>query len=71
MIAHDSRTLEICSLIGAPHINIKSISPNQLDAKFLLDAFQSADYSLYFSNMTHLFRRYKKFLDLHGLVNRL
>jgi len=71
MIAHDSRTLEICSLIGAPHINIKSISPNQLDAKFLLDAFQSADYSLYFSNMTHLFHRYKKFLDLHGLVNRL
>lgn len=71
MIAHDSRTLEICSLIGAPHININNLSPNQLDGQFLLDAFQSADYSLYFSNMNYLFRRYKIFLDQHGLVNRL
>lgn len=71
IIAHDSRTLEICSLIGAPHINIKNIEPSQVSPEFILNAFQSADYSLYFSNMGHLFHRYKKFLDLHGLVNRL
>jgi hypothetical protein len=71
MIAHDSRTLEMCSLIGAPHINIKNIDSNRVSSEFLLDAFQSADYSLYFSNMKHLFRKYKKFLDQHGLINRL
>lgn len=71
IIAHDSRTLEMCSLIGAPHINIKNINPIRVSPEFIVDAFQTADYSLYFSNMNHLFRRYKIFLDQHGLDNRL
>lgn len=71
VIAHDSRTLEICALTGIPHLNINDIDPNSFDENYLVRLITSACYDTYISNIQFLFKRYKKFLDSHSLENRL
>ena len=71
IIAHDSRTLELCALTGAPHLNVSNMCSEQASPEFILDKFKSSDYTLFISNMTHLFAKYKNFLNSHNLANRL
>jgi hypothetical protein len=71
IIAHDSRTLELCALTGAPYLNVSDMCSHQVSPEFIIDKFQSSDYGLFLSNMTHLFVKYKNFLNHHNLTNRL
>lgn len=70
-IAHDSRTLEMCALTGAPYLHVKECSGEYISPEFLVDKFRAADYGLFLSNMKVLFGRYRDFLGKHGLSNCL
>jgi len=70
-IAHDSRTLEMCALTGAPYMHVKELAINDLSPDFLVERFIEADFGLFVSNMNILFRRYKDFLGDHSLANIL
>jgi hypothetical protein len=70
-IAHDSRTLEVCALIGAPYLNIKQIDPETFCEEELIECILAADYSRFISNMGYLVRKYRSFLDAHGLTHKL
>lgn len=71
VIAHDSRTLEICALAGIPYLNVNDIDPNSFDENDLVGFITSACYNTYQSNIKVLFKRYKKFLDNNLLENRI
>ena len=66
-LVHDSRTLEMCALIGAPYVHLKSLPTDGVLWNFVRERLLSADYSIYCSNMKKLFGKYKNFLDAHGL----
>lgn len=70
-IAHDSRTLEMCALTGAPYLHVNDFSEKNVSVKDLMRSIYEADYSLFSSNMYTLFERYKMFLEKHKLSNVL
>lgn len=71
VLAHDSRTVEICALTGIPYLNIKCIDPVTFTEKDLIESMLSADYRLFASNMHKLFGKYRFFLRQHSLSNKL
>lgn len=71
VIAHDSRTLELCVLAGIPHLNIKTINPDTFNEITLIESIQNASYGIFHSNMKLLFKRYRRFLEDHHLSHRL
>lgn len=70
-IAHDSRTIEMCALTGAPYLHVKQYIEASVKPQDLINKFREADYSIFISNMRILFDRYKEFLTRHGLRNCL
>ncbi len=71
VIAHDSRTLEVCALTGIPYLNIKQIYPETFREEELIERVLNADYGKFVSNIGQLFRKYRSFLDTHGLRHKL
>lgn len=71
VVAHDSRTLEVCALTGIPFLHIKGVDPDNFHEEDLIEYVLSADYGLYVSNMNKLFDKYKDFLLAHNLLNAL
>ncbi len=69
-IVHDSRTLEVATLIGAPVIHVNSFQvdggPNRL-----VDYFDSVDFSLFNSNMAFLYKKAMSFFNEHSLPTTL
>ena len=70
-IAHDSRTLEMLALIGAPYIHVNEFRDVENQSDFLIEKFQSANYNKFKKNFGVLFERYKKFLNNHSLKHKL
>jgi hypothetical protein len=70
-IAHDSRTLEMCAVTGAPYLHINVCRSEEFSSTSLIDTISKLDFSLFIKNNQKMFPKYKKFLDLNGLDNCL
>jgi hypothetical protein len=70
-IVHDSRTLEMCALTGAPYIHINSAENINYTDNIIIEKINNINYDLFIKNHKNLFIKYKKFLDLSGLNNRI
>jgi hypothetical protein len=70
-IVHDSRTMEMCTLMNAPKIHISQINDVCISKKFLLEALETSDYSAFESTYKILYSRFVSFLDDNGLMHNL
>jgi hypothetical protein len=68
-VVHDSRTLEMCALIGVPFINISE--HENLSGEDILHMASEMDFSIYIRNMQHLYSKMIGFLVDHGLNHKL
>ncbi len=68
-IVHDSRTLEMCTLTGAPFINI--LEHDTLTADNIMGLVSELDFGVYVKNMKSLYSKMLGFLLDHGLNHRL
>lgn len=71
VVAHDSRTLEVCALTGIPYLHINDVETTKFREEYMIECLLSADYGVFISNMHLLFERYKNFLDKHSLAHKL
>lgn len=71
IVTHDSRTLEMVALIGAPYLHIKENEVDKFNSDYLLERVFSADYGVFISNMEKLFCKYSQFLELHKIPNKI
>lgn len=71
VIAHDSRTLELCALTGMPYINIREDGVGSLSEEGLIDRITNTKYDIFCKNMQNLFIKYKHFLEKSDLPNYL
>lgn len=71
VVAHDSRTLEVCALTGIPYLHIKQVDPATFREEGLIERVLSTDYGTFISNMRWLFDRYQIFLERHSLAHKL
>lgn len=70
-IVHDSRTLEMCALTGAPYVHIKDCADHGVLEGYLLDQLANVDFSLFNRNMKTLFKRYQDFFEKHNLETNI
>ncbi len=68
-IVHDSRTLEMCALIGAPCINI--LEYPDISSDEILAMASDANYETYIHNMQYLYLKMNRFLADHKLNHSL
>lgn len=71
MIIHDSRTMEMCTLMGIPSIHVSEIGLETMTVELLAERFASASFAQFESSYQALYRRYHTFLSLNGLPHNL
>ena len=71
-MVHDSRTLELATLINMPSINILEIGDEELTSPtFIEERLKSIDFSQFEKTYSVLYRRFVAFLDENGLRHRM
>ncbi len=71
MIVHDSRTMEMCTLMGIPSLHVSDVGSAEPSVEWLEDRLKSARFDLFESSFAHLHRRYVSFLDANGVPHNL
>jgi hypothetical protein len=66
-ITHDSRTLELCTLLGVPHLNVADPTTARIDQKSLMALTTAASYEAFHKSHAALFTRMKLFLHQNEL----
>lgn len=66
-IVHDSRTMELCALLGVPYIHVEQNTERSIDEDFIAAAMQSADFGLFEKAHETLFQRMKAYALDNGL----
>ena len=64
---HDSRTMELSSLLGVPSIHVDDIDENKMSLELVKEQIQSANYDLFEKAHAYLFERMKSFLQSNNL----
>jgi len=70
-IVHDSRTMEMCSLLGMPRIHVCELDQSRMSVRDLSQTIQSADFTQFERSYRALYARFVKFLGCNGLSHRL
>lgn len=70
-IIHDSRTMELCSLIGAPSVHLNEIDPGTDCAALLAERVASLSFGRFEASYAALYRRFVGFLSRNGLDHNL
>jgi Polysaccharide pyruvyl transferase len=71
MIIHDSRTMEVCSLLAAPNVHLKEFPVGGNVEEFLGERIASASFGPFEASYAHLYRRFVTFLSRNGLDHNL
>jgi len=66
-IIHDSRTMELSTLLGVPSIHVDDLQENEISDEFIKEKVQSANYDLFEKAHTCLFNRMKMFLKINNI----
>jgi hypothetical protein len=71
MIVHDSRTMEMATLLSVPSIHVSSDIEKKDSAAVLQGAIENSDFSGFEKTYAQLFKRYARFLVRNGLPSNL
>jgi hypothetical protein len=71
MIIHDSRTMELCTVLGIPHFHLNELPSTVNDDAILVDKIRSMSFGLFESSYAALYRRFVGFLSRNGLDHNL
>jgi hypothetical protein len=71
MIIHDSRTMEVCSLLAAPYVHLNEFPIDGNIEEFLAERIASASFGLFEASYAILYRRFVTFLSRNGLDHNL
>jgi hypothetical protein len=71
MIIHDSRTMELCTILGVPHFHLNELPSNISDEAILVDKIKSMSFGLFEASYATLYRRFVGFLARNGLDHNL
>ena len=71
MIVHDSRTMEMCTLIGIPSVHIGHVPVGSMDARQLRERLESASFDAFEKAYAVLYKRFARFLRANGLRHNL
>jgi hypothetical protein len=71
MIIHDSRTMEMCTLMGIPSIHVSEIGPEGMSTEQLMERLLGARFDRFEAAYAALYRRYLGFLDANALPHSL
>jgi hypothetical protein len=71
MIVHDSRTMELCSILGVPHLHLKEGPDTANDESILADRIRSMSFGQFEQSYAVLYRRFVEFLLRNGLDHNL
>ncbi|SFE47229.1 polysaccharide pyruvyl transferase family protein [Nitrosomonas sp. Nm166] len=70
-IVHDSRTMEMCALLGVPTLHVSKIEKDNFKITDIQNAILEADYSQFENSYKILFKRFVKFLNENGIFHNL
>lgn len=70
-ITHDSRTLELCALLGIPHLNVAEPGATNMDTATFLDLVHKGSYEAFQHSLAALHSRMKQFLADNNLPSAL
>jgi hypothetical protein len=70
-IIHDSRTMELCTVLGMPHFHINELPSGMKDKTILVDKIRSMSFGLFESSYAALYGRFVAFLSRNGLNHNL
>jgi len=70
-IVHDSRTMEMCSLMGNPTIHLNEINEGELSEESLMQSLLSCSFDRFEQSYRVLYQRFAAFLEANGLPNNL
>jgi len=70
-VIHDSRTMELCTLMGFPSVHVGDESNALTDVATLMERIQALSFERFESGYSVLFRRFVGFLNRNGLSHNL
>jgi hypothetical protein len=71
MIIHDSRTMEMCTLMGIPSIHVSEVGTEPMSLESLSERLVGASFERFEGAFVSLYRRYVGFLEANGLPHNL
>jgi Polysaccharide pyruvyl transferase len=71
MIIHDSRTMELCTVLGIPHFHLNELPSTISEDAILDDKIRSMSFGLFESSYAALYQRFVRFLSRNGLDHNL
>jgi len=71
MVVHDSRTMEMCTLLGIPHIHISRLAAENYSVDWIVEQVQGLTFDGFEKAYAALYKRFAKFLDANGLKHNL
>lgn len=71
MVVHDSRTMEMCTLLGIPHIHISRLVAENYSPEWISEQVQALTFDGFEKAYAALYKRFTKFLDSNGLKHNL
>jgi len=71
MIVHDSRTMEMCTLMNIPSVHVSAVEPGGLTAQALQERLHTLSFAEFESSYRSLYRRYVALLAANGLPHNL
>lgn len=71
MVVHDSRTMEMCTLMGIPQLHVSDATNDNLTVERLAEHVDALDFTGFESAYRALYRRYVGFLTANGLPHTL
>ena len=71
MIVHDSRTMEMCTLMNIPMLHVSAVDSTEITPDSLLESVASLSFDAFERTYRLLYRRYSGFLTANGLPHNL
>ena len=70
-IVHDSRTMEMCALIGNPVVHVNQVDDERLTEASLMESLLSCSFERFEQSYRVLYKRFVSFLNENGLPHNL
>ena len=71
MIIHDSRTMEMCTLMGIPSIHLSELGTQSNSGDYIAEQINNLDFTRFERAYCELYKRYVGFLNANGLPHNL
>jgi hypothetical protein len=71
MVIHDSRTMEMCTLLGIPNVHVSKLTADSYRVEWLMEQIEAADFTGFERAYSTLYQRFVRFLTSNGLKHSL